>query len=839
MLLWWLQGRGPPSHISTLQLITCAGLLWSAAAGGGDDIWWEEEYEYFHFECFAVAALVCLAMVFDALHHRLVHIAKQHPHSIEDGEQQQVHHDNEVTLWESLLNQTSGELMVLGMIAFAVWTVNRAGLFDKLAKVIRSDTIRLPPGGYDLLHIVEDVHMQLFIAMLLYVSVLGLLARGTRHAEIAWEEANEHIVSAFEVGLDPMVLEGLDAKSMASLERFMKARIDFMVSLEQWRGSWDLLETELEPLLLLLRTRPGMCDPSSEPRFDKEKEDDVIILLKEWFPFDQYLSLQCRFLVSNLVQIKASTWGFFCATVLIKALLMRWLKNAEVRYVFDGVVFAAFLCFATAGTWQVAKQNDPCLGRQPAVKRANTGGGSLRIRESVVELCHRHSIAAKHLDDNMKGLRESEEREHESEGEFADSIAEDSDEPVKDDDDKQEEKRRFQSKESEDVDQRSVPLAPHRASTTQGLPTTRKSRTLTSLDDVARQAPERQNPDSERNFGTSSMGASSYRTSAFTSSMPADSAPRPELAKKAKSTHDLARRPSNVSRMGTRSVSFAEPGSHDQPKRRRSSVLQKPPTIAEVKEIAQEKVRILKEHKDYPWMTALTLLQIMLFSISLTLVRFIANVHWWQETLARTSICGACVVIGAPMFGIMLGRWIPGLSMALARTEFMQARNVHWVSVLLEDHVTGRDEHCRASSRRHVSQKKRRASKESADADGTESGGYVGARSLKSQKSVEAIVKVASRTLGSIMQSVTEKGWKATGPGHLSGEGMFPVSLACPGKRDIVRPSLHTIASIESEVEATSRVLNEDAHKATHPADSTDDSVKALPGTNHIDADID
>jgi len=57
--------------------------------------------------------------------------------------------------------------MVLGFLAFVVWIVNRAGLFSKLAKVTHSDHIRLPPDGYGYLHIVEDVHMQLFIAMLL------------------------------------------------------------------------------------------------------------------------------------------------------------------------------------------------------------------------------------------------------------------------------------------------------------------------------------------------------------------------------------------------------------------------------------------------------------------------------------------------------------------------------------------------------------------------------------------------------------------------------------------------------------------------------------------------
>lgn len=143
--------------------------------------------------------------------------------------------------------------------------------------------------------------------------------------------------------------------------------------------------------------------------------------------------------------------------------------------------------------------------------------------------------------------------------------------------------------------------------------------------------------------------------------------------------------------------------------RRRSSIL--PVTPTQVKQITEEKVEKvahrLLEHKDYPWMTALTLLQIMLFSMSLSLVRFIANVHWWQDNMIRPLTCLIIVSFCAPMFGLLLGQGIPRFSMVLARTEFMQERNVHWVSVILEDHVTGRDQHCRQSSRRITNTKRR------------------------------------------------------------------------------------------------------------------------------------
>lgn len=49
--------------------------------------------------------------------------------------------------------------MVLGFLAFCVWSTNQAKGFHAIHSVVGG------PGGYDLLHMFEGVHMFLFLGM--------------------------------------------------------------------------------------------------------------------------------------------------------------------------------------------------------------------------------------------------------------------------------------------------------------------------------------------------------------------------------------------------------------------------------------------------------------------------------------------------------------------------------------------------------------------------------------------------------------------------------------------------------------------------------------------------
>jgi len=82
--------------------------------------------------------------------------------------------------WYELLLRFNEELMVLGFMAFCVWIGTVAELWDQFVppKVFNANT---PRTALELLEIVEDVHMHLFIAMIFYFFSIAVVIYDTAH----------------------------------------------------------------------------------------------------------------------------------------------------------------------------------------------------------------------------------------------------------------------------------------------------------------------------------------------------------------------------------------------------------------------------------------------------------------------------------------------------------------------------------------------------------------------------------------------------------------------------------------------------------------------------------
>ena len=73
-----------------------------------------------------------------------------------------------------LFERCNAEFMVLGFMAFVVWVLNQCGLFDFL-------TTHFAHSAGWLLHITEDVHMRLFIAMVFYMALMRRVLASTSY----------------------------------------------------------------------------------------------------------------------------------------------------------------------------------------------------------------------------------------------------------------------------------------------------------------------------------------------------------------------------------------------------------------------------------------------------------------------------------------------------------------------------------------------------------------------------------------------------------------------------------------------------------------------------------
>lgn len=168
--------------------------------GEGDTQWWSSEEEYRFLESIVVVCMFAGALFFDQVMHFLRHwvmAADHHPR-----------HDDIPYFYEALFNRASGacqpfrararggaahpyamwyvgsgELMVLGFLAFVVWSMSRWGAFEEIVAALPPDEgvsqgifqrepFSLPSTGSDLLHLVEDAHMQIFAAMNVYFIIL-------------------------------------------------------------------------------------------------------------------------------------------------------------------------------------------------------------------------------------------------------------------------------------------------------------------------------------------------------------------------------------------------------------------------------------------------------------------------------------------------------------------------------------------------------------------------------------------------------------------------------------------------------------------------------------------
>lgn len=142
----------------------------------GGPPWYCEKWERDSIEASAAIIMIVVTMMFEHAFHVLQHKVQ---HSYVYGDSMLSDSEKEAKrnaqvfgkpLLESFLASVGGEFMVLGFLAFTVWSLNQMKFFDFLAK--QDFGQRTPTVGSDYLHLVEAVHMQLFLGMVAYF-ILG------------------------------------------------------------------------------------------------------------------------------------------------------------------------------------------------------------------------------------------------------------------------------------------------------------------------------------------------------------------------------------------------------------------------------------------------------------------------------------------------------------------------------------------------------------------------------------------------------------------------------------------------------------------------------------------
>jgi len=290
-----------------MSAVEAAEMLRRGASDSKKEKWPEVAEDYVEAECLVLSILIVLAIVFEYLHHQAHHqlahwrfgVLKVYDNEAEremedkpeNAEEPQSHHsdtthgDGKGRLmgankhFENLLQRVSGEFMVLGFLAFCIWTCNQADVFKKLGKAFDDS-----PSKYDILHLCEDVHMHLFLAMIFNFILELVLVRQCANWQLLFARFEQR----------KLAMEHKDSGSI-------RPPIVF-----RGEDNWNKVK------LFFVRTLPA---------------EDFEGPLTDQFDFARYLSCCLDQILEDVINFSEWTWSFVLVII-----IFHWIFAASIDY---------------------------------------------------------------------------------------------------------------------------------------------------------------------------------------------------------------------------------------------------------------------------------------------------------------------------------------------------------------------------------------------------------------------------------------------------------------------------------------------------------------------------
>jgi len=293
-----------PAAPLVLWLLLLSSSVGVAAAGGGSGTWYVEEYEYSFVEVLILICLVSMALVFEAVSHRLLHQVESSYkygdlHEIVDtamGKTHLGHHSKvrHMQLHKELLVRSGGEFMTLGYLAFCIFFFRHFKGFKWLhERVPSSQSFHCPETEEDWLHMAEVVHIKLFVGMVFYFVLISRIVNGSVEKIRLWERMRLHHVGA----------PDYDAPTMRPSHALESDLTEYI----NWRSYFNAKMVRMQsrrPLVFKeIFTRLGIdkAAPDASQQFQAVLDSD--------FSFAAYLSLNIAEGVKDAIEVHTSTWS--------------------------------------------------------------------------------------------------------------------------------------------------------------------------------------------------------------------------------------------------------------------------------------------------------------------------------------------------------------------------------------------------------------------------------------------------------------------------------------------------------------------------------------------------
>lgn len=322
---------------SALSPLLCVACFLPVARAG--EKWYKHDFEYNFVETIILIGFVIIALAFEHVWHWLSHIASS---SYRYG----VLHDqaNNITveeceshgsikhlrLYKELVTRAGGEFMTLGVLAFIVFIFNNAGGFEAMEDLYKLEAdLHLPRSKDDWLHMVEVVHMKLFVGMILYFYLIGSAVRSSATKIRGWENCRLRRVKDLKLGRSALQLQQMDVQ----LSEYLGWRDYFIERVVLWQTKRPKLY-----FMALDKLDIDIDDPEAPSKLRKE--------IDEQFAFSAYLSLNVSAGLCDSIHVHQTTWGFLLLVFALFAVLHRYAKVGIFEFTWIFIALAFFTLMA-------------------------------------------------------------------------------------------------------------------------------------------------------------------------------------------------------------------------------------------------------------------------------------------------------------------------------------------------------------------------------------------------------------------------------------------------------------------------------------------------------------
>jgi len=219
---------------------------------------------------------------------------------------------------------------------------------DSVAEGVGSqaDDLTLPGSGTDYLHLMEDVHMTIFLGMIFYFTLVHEVCRSAKRIFIQWEQ-----MDLTAVGDGTGNKTAAIPKQVSAIEHAAGSFHQDMFT--EWRKYFFAGVAHMESKIPEIREEVLSCLPESERANDGKALDSKELIdraLQHWFPFGKYLAMNTRLVMDGMIEFSLWTWLATVMLFILFSVLARF-AHVSIREAYPVYIAVCVFLLAFTGLW--------------------------------------------------------------------------------------------------------------------------------------------------------------------------------------------------------------------------------------------------------------------------------------------------------------------------------------------------------------------------------------------------------------------------------------------------------------------------------------------------------